>query len=57
MKCGRIKCKICNLGYDELVYQLRNQGLGYKAISKRLNYRVSHMGVKRHLKALNSEKS
>ena len=37
---------------DAYVEYWRNMGYGYKRISKMLNYRVSHMGVKRHLKAL-----
>ena len=43
------------MNVDAYVDYWRKEGYGYKRISKMLNYRVSHMGVKRHLKALESK--
>jgi len=52
MKCGRPKCKVCRLNLDEDVEYLHSEGLGYRKISRRLGWKVSHMGIKRHLDAL-----
>jgi len=48
--------KIVKLGLEEKVHELRNQGLGYEAISnviaKEYNVKISHMSIKRYFESV-----
>lgn len=55
MKCGRLKCKVCKMELDNDIEDLYANGLGYRSISKKLAWKVSHMSVKRHLDAIKNK--